>query len=64
MSQIHEAMKAALKKSLISSCVQPLQHIIKIAQTFDSDKHKVQAIQLYCNKTLDVVNNTIQKELT
>ena len=63
-SEITPKMRIALKKSLEASCVQPMQQILKITQVLDSDKHKLQAIQIYCNKILEVINVMIKKELT
>jgi len=62
--KITPKMKNALTKSLDAACVQPMKHILTITQTFDSDRHKIQAIQIYCKKTLEVINAMIKKELT
>lgn len=61
--QVNEKMRQALLKSLRAACVEPMEHVIKILSTRDTDRNKLRAIELYCKKTLEVIKATADKEL-
>jgi hypothetical protein len=55
--------KQAVKDLLVNCCRQPMVSILQIIGTRDTDRHKLQAIALYCGTVLNEVNKTIEKDL-
>jgi len=52
----------SIKTFLIKTVKAPMIAIIKIIQSKDTDRAKLEAISLYCNLILKSVNKTILKE--
>lgn len=52
-----------LKKILIKSTKEPLEHVLKLVQVKDSKLNRLLAIELYCTQTLAVINKTIKETL-
>jgi hypothetical protein len=56
-------MDENIKKIIKSSCVEPLTIIQKIINSKDTNVNKLVAIQLYCKKILEIINETIDANL-
>ena len=56
-------MNKDIKKSIEAACKEPLKMVLKITETKDSNINKLVAIQLYCKKTLEIIDKTIKENL-
>jgi len=55
--------KESVLKSLKAACVSPMKHILDIILSRDSAQMKLRAIELYCRKTLEIINKTAEEKL-
>ena len=56
-------MDNKIKKQLINIVTSHLKHILEISKCKDSNIHKILAIQMYCIKSLEIIEKTVKPYL-
>jgi len=55
-------LQNSIMNMLEKVCVLPMNTILKIIQTKESDKNKLIAIQVFCIKNLETINKVIKEK--